>query len=53
MINKRLLFALLALAFLLGSLVRWITVGGFGWLIMLFFAALCAWFSIKSSDRHQ
>lgn len=51
MLNKRILFGVLALAFLLGSILRWVTTGGFGWLLMLFFAALCAWFSIKSSGK--
>ncbi|WP_397215196.1 hypothetical protein [Pantoea osteomyelitidis] len=51
MMNKRILFGVLALAFLLGSILRWVTTGGFAWLLMLFFAALCAWFSIRSSDK--
>ncbi|WP_167391870.1 hypothetical protein [Mixta gaviniae] len=46
--NKRILFAILAVAFFVGAILRW-SMGGtaFG-LMLLFLAVASAWFSIQS-----
>ncbi|WP_165446193.1 hypothetical protein [[Erwinia] mediterraneensis] len=49
--NKRILFAILAIAFLVGSLLRWMAGSASYGLMLFFFALLCSWFSFKSGSN--
>lgn len=49
--DKVILFAIFALAFLIGAIMRVISGLWLHALILFFFAALCAWFSLASARR--
>ncbi|KAF0861212.1 MAG: hypothetical protein E7C36_15915 [Mixta calida] len=49
--NKRILFAILAVAFFTGAILRWSSGGTAFGLMFLFLAAAAAWFSFKSRGK--